>query len=74
MALNDADREWVKLIGEKLTYQVIKEALPGYIKAHLMACPTGIFVNRAKWILAGVIFGVVLNGAGLLVIASKLLM
>jgi len=51
MALTDADKEWVKLITEKLVGEVTAKL----IESHITACPHGKRLANYKWFIIGLL-------------------
>lgn len=60
MALSREDREWVKLIAEKLAFEALKATLGDHIKA----CPYGKRITLFRGMVMGAIFLLVAMGAG----------
>jgi hypothetical protein len=70
MALTDQDKEWVKLISEKLTYEVTEKVLAEHVKQ----CPYSQRQMNYKHLIIGVAIGVtVVTGSGGLTLLLKFL-
>jgi hypothetical protein len=70
MALSEQDKEWVKLISEKLTYEVTERVL----SKHVEDCPYGQRQINYKHLIIGIIIGAGLlgGGSGLMILKSLL--
>ena len=68
MALSNDDKEWVKLISEKLTYEVTEKVLAEHVKQ----CPINQKQINYKHLIIGIIIGAtILTGGGGLTILLK---
>ena len=68
MALNEQDKDWVKLLSREIAFQAIKETLAQHIKS----CPHGIAMLKAKWLIIGISIAPLLAGGGLGFALAKL--
>ncbi len=60
MALTTADKEWIKLVTEKVSYEVNKSVLATHIKN----CPHGINLKIRKAFVVGICIGAGLAAGG----------
>lgn len=70
MALDEADREWVKLIAKDLAYQVNKDVL----QEHVKNCPFAKKMVVGKAYIVGICIGVGVASSGISVGLLKLIM
>lgn len=70
MALSEPDKEWIKLISEKLTYEVVEKVM----LKHIEDCPYGQRQINYKHLIIGIIIGAGLlgGGSGLMILKSLL--
>jgi len=70
MALSEPDKEWIKLISEKLTYEVTEKVL----SKHIEDCPYGQRQVNYKHLIIGIIIGAgILGGGGGLMLIKSIL-
>lgn len=69
MALTKEDKEWVKLVSEKVMFAVSEKVLT----AHIKSCPHGKALLMAKQTIIGIIIGVGVVSGGTIFGLAKLL-
>ena len=61
MTLSETDKEWVKMLAEKVAFEVNKEV----IATHIASCPHGQKMIVGKWLIIGIFVGcAVASGLG----------
>jgi hypothetical protein len=70
LMLTEDDKEWVKLVAEKL----FQDLMPRIIAAHVLSCPHGKTLLISRWFLVGMMAGSGLAGGSIGALVVKVLM